>query len=168
MFCDYYPMVSNFTNHFFNIPVTQFSTVCYLQHIIYLQYIYYNDQNIPCKSHNTLFQYSINLQQTNFVSWFCEPLLWMHKKMSKLTQHSSFKSEENTNTLNIHMNNLSLSNNCNVWVRSEIQLVWNTLDNSLKSEFCEPLRKRKLACLGRFEKLGLKPSIIVYVSLNSV
>ena len=92
----------------------------------------------------------------------------MHKKMSKLTQRSSFKSEENTNTLNIHMNNLSLSNNCNVWVRSEIQHVWNTLDNSLKSEFCEPLRKRKLACLGRFEKLGLKPSIIVYVSLNSV
>lgn len=102
------------------------------------------------------------------LSWFCEPLLWMHKKMSKLTQRSSFKSEENTNTLNIHMNNLSLSNNCNVWVRSEIQLVWSTLDNSLKSEFCEPLRKRKLACLGRFEKLGLKPSIIEYVSLNSV
>ena len=102
------------------------------------------------------------------LSWFCEPLLWMHKKMSKLTQRLSFKSEENTNTFNIHMNNLSLSNNCNVWVRSEIQLVWNTLDNSLKSEFCEPLRKRKLACLGRFEKLGLKPSIIVYVSLNSV
>ena len=92
----------------------------------------------------------------------------MHKKMSKLTQRLSFKSEENTNTLNIHMNNLSLSNNCNVWVRSEIQLVWSTLDNSLKSEFCEPLRKRKLACLGRFEKLGLKPSIIVYVSPNSV
>lgn len=102
------------------------------------------------------------------LSWFCEPLLWMHKKMSKLTQCSSFKSEENTNTLNIHMNNLSLSNNCNVWVRSEIQLVWSTLDNSLKSQFCEPLRKRKLACLGRFEKLGLKPSIIEYVSLNSV
>ena len=102
------------------------------------------------------------------LSWFCEPLLWMHKKMSKLTQRSSFKSEENTNTLNIHMNNLSLSNNCNVWVRSEIQLVWSTLDNSLKSEFCEPLRKRRLACLGRFEKLGLKPSIIEYVSLNSV
>lgn len=102
------------------------------------------------------------------LSWFCEPLLWMHKKMSKLTQRSSFKSEENTNTLNIHMNNLSLSNNCNVWVRSELQLVWSTLDNSLKSEFCEPLRKRKLACLGRFEKLGLKPSIIVYVSPNSV
>ena len=102
------------------------------------------------------------------LSWFCEPLLWMHKKMSKLTQRSSFKSEENTNTLNIHMNNLSLSNNCNVWVRSEIQLVWSTLDNSLKSGFCEPLRKRKLACLGRFEKLGLKPSIIEYVSLNSV
>lgn len=102
------------------------------------------------------------------LSWFCEPLLWMHKKMSKLTQRSSFKSEENTNTFNIHMNNLSLSNNCNVWVRSEIQLVWSTLDNSLKSEFCEPLRKRKLACLGRFEKLGLKPLIIVYVSLNSV
>ena len=102
------------------------------------------------------------------LSWFCEPLLWMHKKMSKLTQRLSFKSEENTNTLNIHMNNLSLSNNCNVWVRSELQLVWSTLDNSLKSEFCEPLRKRKLACLGRFEKLGLKPSIIVYVSPNSV
>lgn len=33
---------------------------------------------------------------------------------------------------------------------------------------CEPLRKRKLVCLGRFEKLGLKPSIIEYVSLNSV
>lgn len=103
------------------------------------------------------------------LSWFCEPLLWMHKKISKLTQHSSFRSEENTNTLNIHMNNLSLSNNCNVWVRYEIQLdVWNTLDNSLKSGFCEPLRKRKLVCLGRFEKLGLKPSIIEYVSLNSV
>lgn len=102
------------------------------------------------------------------LSWFCEPLLWMHKKISKLTQHSSFRSEENTNTLNIHMNNLSLSNNCNVWVRYEIQPVWNTLDNSLKSGFCEPLRKRKLVCLGRFEKLGLKPSIIEYVSLNSV
>lgn len=102
------------------------------------------------------------------LSWFCESLLWMHKKISKLTQHSSFRSEENTNTLNIHMNNLSLSNNCNVWVRYEIQLVWNTLDNSLKSGFCEPLRKRKLVCLGRFEKLGLKPSIIEYVSLNSV
>lgn len=102
------------------------------------------------------------------LSWFCEPLLWMHEKVRKLTQPSSFKSEENTNTFNIHMNNLPLSNNCNVWVRSEIQLVWNTLDNSLKSEFCESLRKRKLACLGRFEKLGLKPSIIVYVSLNSV
>ena len=74
MFCDYYPMVSNFTNHFFNIPVTQFSTVCYLQHIIYLQYIYYNDQNILCKSQNTLFQYSINLQQTNFVD--LELVLW--------------------------------------------------------------------------------------------
>lgn len=97
-----------------------------------------------------------------------EPLLWMREKVRKLTQPSSFKSEENTNTFHIHMNNLPLSNNCNVWVRSEIQLVWNTLDNSLKSEFCEPLRKRKLACLGRFEKLGLKPSIIVYVSLNSV
>ena len=92
----------------------------------------------------------------------------MREKVRKLTQPSSFKSEENTNTFNIYMNNLPLSNNCNVWVRSEIQLVWNTLDNSLKSEFCEPLRKRKLACLGRFEKLGLKPSIIVYVSLNSV
>lgn len=102
------------------------------------------------------------------LSWFCEPLLWMHEKVRKLTQPSSFKSEENTNTFNIHINNLPLSNNCNVWVRSEIQLVWNTLDNSLKSGFCEPLRKRKLACLGRFEKLGLKPSIIVYVSLNSV
>ena len=102
------------------------------------------------------------------LSWFCEPLLWMRKKVRKLTQPSSFKSEENTNTFNIHKNNLPLSNNCNVWVRSEIQLVWNTLENSLKSGFCEPLRKRKLACLGRFEKLGLKPSIIVYVSLNSV
>ena len=93
----------------------------------------------------------------------------MREKVRKLTQPSSFKSEENTNnTFNIYMNNLPLSNNCNVWVRSEIQLVWNTLDNSLKSRFCEPLRKRKLVCLGRFEKFGLKPSIIVYVSLNSV